>query len=99
MLDEMINLEITVVGLDILRTVQYALKPVNIKLVNPVNRGKLGNFKTLTFLTPIRGEEFMNRRKDIMAALANESTHLLSMYAHGNVFHVYIFNRLAFLEG
>lgn len=98
-MDERIcDFQITIVGLDILRTVQFALKPTGIKLVNPVNRGKFGNFKTLTFLTPIPEIEVMNRRKEIMMELAKESTHLLAMYPHGDVFHVYIFDRRAFLD-
>lgn len=98
MYQETFEFRITIVGLDILRTVKSVLDKLDVNLVNPVNRGRFGNFKTLTFSMDISGVDVFNERKRIMAALAKESTHLFPMYPHGNALDVYIFDKRAFLK-
>jgi predicted amino acid-binding ACT domain protein len=87
---------ITVVGLDVFRTIQAVLAHIDINQLNPVNRGRLGNFKTLTYSIDIPRDEVIETRRKIMSALAEESTHLLAMYPHGEWMHVYIFDRRVF---
>lgn len=90
------ELLITVVGLDVFRTVQAVLGHIYVNQLNPVNRGRLGNFKTLTYSIDIPRDEVIETRRKIMSVLAEESTHLLAMYPHGEWMHVYIFDRRTF---
>lgn len=92
---------IVMIGNDVVRTVRSVFTQAGINWVNEVNlvkKGKLGNFKTFTYTVTIPTPEPQPRRKQIVEALAKESTHLLTLYPQGEYFQIYIFDKRAFLE-
>ena len=93
----MARLEVTIVGLDLIDLIFSRLKEAGIEVngVNPVNEGRLGNFKTLTYAFDIPDDDIIYKRRAFMNGLAEENM-LLPMYEHGDWCSVYIFGKWAF---
>lgn len=92
---------IVMVGNDVVRTVRSVFTQAGINWVNEVNlikKGRLGNFKTFTYTVTIPTDDPQVRRKQIVEALAKESTHLLTLYPQNGYFTIYVFDKRAFLE-
>ena len=93
----MANLTITIVGLDLVDLIFSKLKKagVDVNPVNPVNEGRLGNFKTLTYSFDIPDDDIIYKRREFMNGIADEDA-LLPMYEHGDWCSIYIFGKWAF---
>lgn len=93
----MAKLVLTIVGLDLKDIVFGKLRKagIDINRVNPVNEGRLGNFRTLTYETDIPDDDLIYKRREFMGGVAEEDG-LLALYEHGDWLNVYIFGRWAF---
>lgn len=93
----MANLTITIVGLDLVDLIFSKLKKagIDVNRINPINEGRLGNFRTLTYSFDIPDDDIIYKRRTFMNSLAEEDA-LLPMYEHGDWCCVYIFGKWAF---
>lgn len=92
---------IVIVGGDAVRTVRTTFADAGINWVNEVNlikKGRLGNFKTFTYAVSVPDGDDTKRRKQIVNALIQESTHLLTLYPSGEYFRIYVMDKRAFCD-
>lgn len=94
----MAELSVTIVGLDLKDLVMSVVRKASLDInpVKSVNKGRLGNFKTLTWIFEIDEYELIQKRRAFMDFLAEEKTFLTPMYEHGDWCSVYIFGKWAF---
>lgn len=93
-------LNLTIVGLDLDDYVRIAVMKHRqyINRVNSVKYGRLGNFRTLTYMIDIRDDKSVETRRNILKDLSKPDGPTVGMYEHGNSEQVYIFRRTAFKQ-
>lgn len=94
------KLSVTIVGLDLVDIVLSLAKSTGLTAnpVNQVNKGRLGNFKTLTYIFDIDDDQLIAKRREFMNMLEEEKRFLVPLYEHGDWKNVYIFGRWAFQD-
>lgn len=78
------KLWVTVVGQDLFGIVGQKIELVGFNNINQVNRGMLGNLKTLTLELDILENEVIAKRTHLMDKLAEDNMRLMPMYKYGD---------------
>lgn len=84
-------LRITVVGQDLFKIVAEKMELVKINHANQVSSGMLGNLKLLTYQIDLDDSEVIEKRKDLMNAMAADNMWLIPMYVHGDWMRIFVF--------
>ncbi len=90
------HLYVTVIGGDTASHAERIFDDLRLKSINQINDGalgRLGNFKTYTYIFELPEEEVIERRKKLMKALIGESAEWCGMYEHGDWMQLYLFRR------
>lgn len=64
---------------------------VGINTVNQINTGMLGNLKTLTYIAEIEESDVIEKRKNLMNAMAKDCMRLMPLYTHGDWMRIFVF--------
>lgn len=90
------HLYVTVIGGDTAAHAERIFDDLRLKSINQIKDrvlGRLGNFKTYTYIFEIPEEEVIDKRKKLMKALIGESAEWCGMYEHGDWMQLYLFRR------
>lgn len=75
---------VTVVGQDLFKIVREKIESARVNNIKEVNRGMLGNLKTLTYSGEVDEVNVIFTRKTLMEKLAQDEMRLMPMYPYGN---------------
>ena len=89
------QMSVTIVGGGIAEILDPVFDSLGLFPVKPIKRGSLGNFTTLTYIFELDEEKIIRKRRDLMHAIAQESTHLVGMYKHGGWMDIFVFRKSA----
>lgn len=90
------HLYVTVVGGDTAAHAERIFHDLRLKSINQTKDGelgRLGNFKTYTYIFELPEEEVIEKRKTLMKALVGESGEWVGMYEHGDWMQLYLFKK------
>lgn len=85
------SIRITVIGQAVVPVVNVVLGRINVK-ANLINRGKLGNLRTLTLLAEA-SDDLLEDRRRIIAALCQEQAWLIVAQPYGMPEDIFVLSR------
>ncbi len=75
---------VTVVGQDLFKLVEEKIGLIRVNNVKEVNRGMLGNLKTLTISFDVEEERVIFTRKQLTEKIAEDNMRLMPMHPYGD---------------
>ena len=77
-------IKVTVVGQDLFKIVEQKFDMLQLTMVNQVNKGMLGNLKTLTYEIGVDDYEVLRVRKELMNAIGEDNLRIEGFFKAGD---------------